>query len=238
MQFPYLDSVRLVNWNGKNRSHMALFNLSNVSPSRSVHLTIETTDAHYLKIRRKTPRGFFISLIRFAAVLKSRGIFINRISLFPGPEEGFVANMNYFFPAVRLHVGTPPRIFVKPFESYGIPNVLYTIFPSDKGLVSRAGESMEDGIEEDDSVPTAPQLAINSQTMDVAAPLERGYSSIREFLVTEVDRQSQMLCGRARPSTFSISVAWKGQSQKLSTTNLMEFVPHCRGYDGWTNAPG
>lgn len=229
MKFPRLDTLRIVNWYGGNRSHLALFNLISVSPPRCVHLTIETTDAHYARIRRKNPKNFYTALVRFASFLRARGMIIDRISFFPGPEEEFVANMNYFFPANRIHVGSPSRIFIAPFEPYGVPHCLFTIFPSDGSLLPTAREESrrssiatrptefvgEEEEEDTEFIPTPPQLAINSEVLEVAAPLERGFSSIREFLVTEVERQSSPWSSgeaRHRPSPSSMSVAWHGAS--------------------------
>lgn len=223
MRFPILDSIRFVNWHGGNRSHLALFSLVTVSPPRHVHLTIEATDAHYHRIRRKNAKGFYTSLVRFLSLLKSRGMLIDRLSFFPGPEEKYVACMNYFFPTLRLHTAAPSRIFIDPFEPYGVPHCLFTVFPCDEELTSAPDDSRRPSVstadigeEEDDDeefVPTPPQLAINSQVLEVSAPLRRGYSSIREFLVAEVERQSLVILSgnsRSRPSASSISVAWKG----------------------------
>lgn len=182
-----------------------MFDLVHLSNPRYVHLTTETTDADYEEIRRKNPRKFFRALMRFVSHLRSRGILVDQISLFPGPEKDFVTNMNYFFPIKRLHAGTPQPMFISPYQAYGAPKYILTLFPTDEAIIPRTqiktkqkskvqfddpkgGSNKPDDKEKRVSF----EVSINKRTFTVMPPLSPQYTLIRESHV-EAERQEQEL---------------------------------------------
>lgn len=200
MPLTSLEWIRIVNWNGgNNRSHITLFSLTYCRPFRPVRLTIETTDDHYERTRRQKPKGFYQYLIRFVKLLRSRGIMVDRLSLFPGPEAELVPFAAYIFPIYRLHLTPAPLAFYEHLARFQVPTSLITFFLTVPSLpelqpltldqnISSSG--LQDGEEDACRQPSSPVVfTINSKAAEVSAPLERGYTHIREFLVQATERQ-------------------------------------------------
>lgn len=210
MPLTSLESIRIVNWNGgHNRSHLSLFTLTHCRPARNVRLTIETTEEHYERTRNYKPKAFYQSLMRFTKLLQSRGINIDRLSVFPGPGPELVPCMGYIFPIDRLHLAAAPFPFYDQLMRFQVPTSLITFFLSES-LSSQftsggAASSYEEGQDEAGSAPVV--FTVNREVVELSAPLQRGYTHIREFLVQETERQriiGQTGAGQGSPAVAAL----------------------------------